>query len=215
MLVNLNYDSKSPFLPPCSIPMFRTNIGVELTDELKNIALTEEQNIFNNTECAVDKDQTLLTARLWQYNLFDFNYPSIQILKEYIANQYQRYCGSIRAPTEKCYIHGWVNVLQPGQMITNHHHADAHCGAPRDTSYVSGNLSIQANATKTYYNNPFNPESSIGIDNEAGDMFLFPSFVVHSTDVNQDSEPRISLAFDIITESVYKSVNTTIFTQLN
>ena len=215
MIIDIKCRSSSPFLPEYNVQLYKTNIGKELTESLKVIALAEEQRIFDTTSCPANWDQTMLTSRLWQYNLFDFDYPELVTLKNYIAEKYTEYVTALRYPIEKTYIHGWINVLHTDQKIGNHNHADAHCGAPAESAYVSGNICIRAENTRTYYASPFNVQVAAGINNDSGDMFLFPSYIIHRTDTNKAEESRISVAFDIITESVYNKANTTIFTPLN
>jgi hypothetical protein len=215
MIIDIKCKSSSPFLPEFCVHLDKVNIGSDLTAKLKDMALAEEKRIFETTTCPPHWDQTMLTSRLWDYNMFEFDYPALVDLKKIIAKQYEDYVTTLGYPVEKCYIHGWVNVLQPGQKIGPHNHADAHCGAPADTAYVSGNLCIQAENTKTYYSSPFNIQVAAGINNSPGDMYMFPSYIMHKTDVNGSTEPRVSLAFDIITEKVYNSVTTKIFVPLN
>jgi ectoine hydroxylase-related dioxygenase (phytanoyl-CoA dioxygenase family) len=53
------------------------------------------------------------------------------------------------------------------------------------------------------------------IDNIPGEMILFPSYIVHWTDQNTSKTPRISIAFDIITEEVYNMIDNHNFRVLN
>ena len=65
----------------------------------------------------------------------------------------------------------------------------------------------------TYYKNPFN-DSKVGIYNIVGELILFPSHIIHWTDNNNDPEPRISIAFDIITDKVYNMIDNKNFREL-
>ena len=117
---------------------------------------------------------------------------------------YVEYCNSIGAPVETVYANCWANIIRnTGRTISAHNHADAHIDAPLEYSYVSGNICVTAIDTKTYYANPFIQKISYGIKNMPGELILFPSWVVHWVDKNENDEARISIAFDIVTEEVY------------
>ena len=182
---------------------------------LKDLAFELEPKIIEKTTIPSNWDPDQLTSRLWGYNLFDFDYQVVRDLKDHIAAQYEDYVNELHFPIEKCYVHGWVNILRTGQRIGAHHHSDAHCNAPGESAYVSGNVCISAENTKTYYSSPYCQQNAAGLNNNPGDMFLFPSFIIHRTDKNESQEPRISYAFDIIVEKIYKEKNPEIFVPLN
>ena len=97
---------------------------------------------------------------------------------------------------ENLWIQMWCNILREKQKIEIHQHSDS------ETSYLSGNLCLQANNTKTHYVNPqsyfatFNPDYSS--QNIKGNLTLFPSTLPHYTDRVKDKELRVTLAFDVL-----------------
>jgi hypothetical protein len=119
------------------------------------------------------------------------------------------------------YIKVWANLLRFKQEITWHNHFD--CVTRLDTMdavfpHISGNICVKTHDTKTWFRSPFIggagvdgfgkgvsrfKQDVIGIDNVVGECLFFPSWLIHRTDENHTTEPRITISFDIIPESVY------------
>jgi hypothetical protein len=139
----------------------------------------------------------------------DFNYPEVKEFKQFIKDSYEEYAKSWGyEPDNPVYIQCWANVIRNnGRRITPHNHAGAHADAPHEYSNVSGNICIHAENTNTYYENPFLKYNAIPIKNEIGELVMFPSFITHWTDTNESENPRISIAFDIITQEVYDMID--------
>ena len=205
-LVPLHFGSESPMLPSITIQLLRWNIGESLTKNILDLVVDKEIHILNTTtKPSTENDPTWLTSRLWDYNLLDFE-ESHSIQKQ-IIDAYKTYMVAVGIPAERVvYIHAWANIIRNnGRNIYKHNHTSAHCEAPEEYSYVSGNICIQAEGTGTYYKSPFT-NHQYRIENIAGDMILFPSFIIHWTDVNESDTIRVSIAFDIMTEEVYNIV---------
>lgn len=216
MIIDFKFISKSFFLPEYSIKMFQTNLGERLSKRLAEIVLLEKNNILKNTKKHQDeRDDDWLTARLWDYNFLDFDYPEVKELKQYIKTQFLDFSKQLGHTPGKVYIQCWANIIKnDGRIITPHEHANAHAQAPGEYAYLSGNICLQAENTQTYYRNPFLCDMYGGITNVPGDMILFPSYVIHWTDPNHSPNPRISIAFDLITEEVYNMLNNTNYREL-
>ena len=197
--------------------MFQTNLGERLAKSLSEIVMTEKDNIIKNTKGHHDeRDPEWLTARLWEYNFLDFDYPEVKELKEYIKTTFLEFSKQLGHEPGKVYIQCWANIIKnDGRIITPHEHANAHAQAPGAYAYLSGNICLQAENTQTYYRNPLLCDMYGGITNVPGDMILFPSYVIHWTDPNYSSLPRISIAFDLITEEVYNMLNNTNYRELS
>jgi hypothetical protein len=205
MRIDLEFESKSPFLPPFNIPL---NISkFNNFEQLRVLVLEKEQEILNTYKPYPENDsKDWLTNRLYAYNLFDYmeEYPVLIEFKKFIYDSYVEYCNSTDSPVENVYANCWANIIRnDSRTISPHTHTDAHIGAPLEYSYVSGNICITAIDTKTYYANPFIHKTSYGISNTPGELVLFPSWVLHWVDENKSETPRISIAFDIVTEHVY------------
>ena len=209
-LIKLEFPSNSFFVPAHTITCFLSKLDLDLSKRLAEIVTKEEYNILIKTvKPDFIEDSSWLTGRLWSYNFLDFDYSEIKEFKNFIKEEYLKFSKELgHTIPNKTYIHCWANVLRKGgRPIAVHHHADGHVDAPQSYSYLSGNVSLQADNTKTYYENPFTDEFQ-GIINTPGDLILFPSNIRHWTDKNESDNLRISLAFDIITEEVYNMSTT-------
>lgn len=215
-LKELNFYSKSDFLPNFSTVLHRSQFRDGLARSLAKIVLMEEYNILTSTKKPdFDTDTTWLTGRLWGYNFLDFDYPEVAEFKQFIKEQYLDFASKTNHQVpEQVYVQCWANILRKnGRRITPHDHAEAHSDAPQEYSYISGNVCVQTINTKTYYKNPFNALHE-GIDNVVGELVLFPSHITHWTDSNPNDDLRISIAFDIITDSVYTMIDNKNFREL-
>ena len=101
--------------------------------------------------------------------------------------------------------------MRKGERIKKHIHG------LNPSSYLSGNITISCNNTKTIYVNPFEHDSEENIiersdkegicedfsqlmypaQNVAGVMTLFPNYVPHLTTEHTEDDERITLAFEI------------------
>lgn len=214
MIIDVIYQGKSPVVPYLGLKFHFSTLPDSLVKDLAEIIYLVEPDILKNNKPKADRDPKWLTAYLWNYNLFNYDYKSLKILKTIIAQEYHQYLKELNIKEEPAYIHGWANILRTGRDIGKHHHADAHCEAPEEYAHISGNICIHAENTKTHYISPFIRTMSASLQNNIGDIVLFPSWVEHATDKNPSSTPRLSLAFDIITETVYNMVDTKLFVPL-
>lgn len=202
MLSKLEFESKSPFLPQLTIEVWRASLPIDLTHRLSEIILEEEPKVLASTKSHPDDpDTTWLTSRLWQYNLFDWDYPEIAELKNFVKNEYLNFIQLKNILPNPVYVQCWANVIRNHRTIFKHNHATAHSDIPPEYSYLSGNICIRAKGTKTYYQNPALQQQAIGVPNEAGMMILFPSYINHWVDENKHPNPRLSIAFDILPQS--------------
>jgi hypothetical protein len=209
MKFDIEFTSNSPFLPAVNIPCYSGILETEITNKIRNIILREESNILTNTPLPDhETDPTWLTGRLWNYNFLDFKDLEIDELYNWFGTLYKNYVESVGQIPEPVYIQCWANLCRPGgRIITKHNHASAHAGAPLENSYISGNLFLgPCTDTKTYYQNPFLDQQSVGIPNLPGMVVLFPSYVNHWIDKTQGSDLRMSIAFDIITQNTYDQI---------
>ena len=198
----LEFETKSNLLPPFAIPMGIKEFNPITTIMLAKIIRDTEERILG-IECPVNLiESRWITARLGYYNFLDFDYPQIHALEKFISESYVEFLTGIQTPVEKIYCHAWVNIVRKGEQITKHNHADAHTNLPGCYSYLSGNLTIEADNTSTNYESPYNGQLH-RIPNQNGSMTLFPSFVMHHTSINKSEFPRLSIAFDIIPETTY------------
>jgi alpha-N-acetylglucosamine transferase len=208
MIENYVFGSESIFTPNFTFSFHRSKCPIN-NHTLAFIVLREGEKILKQfPEEGANKNW--LTSKLWKYNLLDWNYPEIKQLKEFIREQYVSLMREIGRQPEKTYIQCWANILNdPTRCIVPHHHADGHSGGnvSQSYSYLSGNLCVETYNTNTYFRNPFLDKDVLPIPNVDGELIMFPSFIVHWTDYNQDLEPRITISFDIIKEEFYKQID--------
>lgn len=223
MLQQFEYGTKSPVVPSFTINVHRSNFDAQKTAQLVEVVVNEEQYLletykkWSNDPSDLPQYDNFLTNRGKNYNLFDFSdkYPVLNDLKLFIREQYNDYCSNIGIPVEQAYIQCWGNIIRnDGNRIIKHEHSDANCGAPQEYANISGFISVQAENTNTYFQHPVLPKVSIPVKNVPSDNILFPSWMIHWTDKNPSTTPRISIAYDIITQYVYDNYNTENFRPL-
>lgn len=210
MIFEIGFPSKSLFFPEFSTRLYVSKLDHTVVLGLKDIILKEESNILANVVSRNEDPiwDNWLTGRLWGYNLLNFNYPEIIQLKDWLGKQYTAYMLEMGMPPEEVYIQCWANLVRnDGRHITPHHHADAHGNISAEHSYLSGNICIQAEDTNTHYCNPFCQSQARSLPNYAGELIMFPSYLVHWADPNKSANPRLSIAFDLITKEVYNSTD--------
>lgn len=207
MRIDLKYDSKSPFLPEVSFPIFVSILDKETCSSLRSFVIGKEKWILDNVEpYPADDDRAWLTNRLYGYNLFNFSEecPELNKLKSFISDAYKQYCLSTGINVEKVYIQCWANILRNnGRGITEHNHADGHADSPIEYAYVSGTMCLSNLNTYTSFRNPLLGKLFQNIKNHSGENILFPSWVFHKSDAHTAPIPRISIAYDIITQEQY------------
>lgn len=216
MFIPVEFKSNSEMLPKFQLPMVVSDIKIELVKEIENIVDVEERNILDMYPPFLHKETNInpeaetgledwVTNRAFEYNFLKMvdKYPILNDLKTSIREAYDEYSHNMNLSPVAPYIQMWFNVLRKdGRFFTKHHHAHpARIGDPLN-AYISGHVCIRAENTSTYYYNPFIQDDGIGMKNKPGNITLFPSWVLHSTDQNKSEQTRITLAFDILPEQV-------------
>ena len=103
----------------------------------------------------------------------------------------------------------WVNVMQGGGHQAVHNHANCFASgilylsdsdASSNTVFIrglGGRDYVFSNANPRSATGPFNAEKWIGPPPSAGDLLLFPSYLLHEVPVNRGAT-RVTLAFNAI-----------------
>ena len=212
MLFHLNFSSKSPFVPELKVPVFAFQIEPTFCSRLKEIALAEENYILENyksiprDDMETEEGYKWITNRAYEYSLFDFidKYPELDILKQQIKHSYTQYVEALNLPVEQLYIHCWVNIVRlHSRTITIHNHAHEMRLGDQECAYISGNLCVQTENTNTYFQSPILDKRNISVKNNNTEVVMFPSYIDHWADDNKSFEPRITIAFDLITKDLY------------
>lgn len=169
-----------------------------LCNSLKEEILSKEKEIVESTEYTADWGTGLgensLTSRSDSYNLL--NWESGKALKDIIKTSHDNFVKSINLEnSEKLYVQCWANVMRKGERIFPHRHWTS------EYAYIGGHITVDAKKTKTHYTNPIT-EYIHSSNNDMGKITLFPNWLEHYTDEVVDDQVRITIAFDIITETV-------------
>ena len=200
-------------LPAFDIALHNSSIDEENVEQLVKVVLKEEPNIIAIKSKYPDDDPNWITGKLWAYNFLDFDYPCVRYLKKFIYEKNLEYVLFCNIDASKpVYIQCWVNIINnDGRIITPHNHSVGQGGdSPAEYSYISGNISLHTENTSTFFAHPIlNKMVYREIPNKNGELILFPSFMNHWTSQNLSVNPRITIAFDIITEEVHNMIENT------
>ena len=159
-----------------------------------NLILLREEIL--NREKQITDGRNISKSR---YRFFDKNFwhkPIIQSLENEIKEHVIKYLGYqlLDVPNE-LYIQSWVNVMRNDQSIDIHQHDYT------EHSFISGNICITTQDTKTHYINPNNyftlNKQAHHSENIPGKITIFPSALPHYTDEYKGDKERITIAFDI------------------
>ncbi len=232
MLHTLSFAGNPPVTPSLAVPCFRTALLPELTQQLAQAIVEERPRILAATPVPEwCQDVSSLTTRFTLYNLFQIDRPEFTALETAIGTAYKNYMTAVGYPVGPAYIRGWANAFTSGDGLVWHNHFEAVRGVTGAVwAHISGNVSVQTYGTKTWYLSPFlggvghdafgtgyeYPADVVGVDNVDGEAFMFPSWLVHRTEPNRNPvHPRITIAYDIIPESVYLALaENSLFKQL-
>lgn len=205
----LNWNSNIPqtsFAPNWSIPFYHNIVlnNSEISD-IKKVILEREQSIINYfSETTNDGGTGLgpnsLTSKFRKFNILTWNYSWVDKIKSSIISGILSLENS-DSPPSPVYAQCWANVMRKGQKIHPHWHSSF------EYSYLGAHITIAAEDTKTYYENPFNKFNVQAFDNIPGSLTIFPSYLVHWTDVHNGNDERITLAMDFITKEYYDITN--------
>ena len=181
-----SWEANTPFAPTFDVPIWLDDISEDIIPDL--VYAIEENNLG-------------LYRQVWEdYNIFKWEYPIIQKLKEEIANIYSCYMTARDLPTEEVWIRGWAVALTPGEAVTQH------CHAYHENTYLSANIAL-CNDTVTEYIIPHLTSyyGSWKAQNLPGRLTMFPSWVEHY--VAPVEKPRYSIGIDLFNSNTMNYIN--------
>lgn len=198
----------TPFSPNYNYFIFENNIDNQVNiNEILRIMFNREKELLKDDK-NIDKNDSqkkFMTIRYKFFNekIFKMKYMInlINVLKQNIYNYSEILHEKI---PKNLWIQIWCNILRKEQSIDIHQHE------ANEYSYLSGNLCLLSNNTKTHYINPqnyfkkFNPEYSS--ENKKGSLTIFPSTIPHYTDSVNGDDIRVSIAFDVLIENDIKKI---------
>jgi len=166
-------------------------------DSLSSFLLEKESEVKdlpfgNDGGTKLGKNST--TSRFQSFNLLSWKHPEILKIKNIIKDGVIEYNTKNGNPSPILWIQCWYNVLRFGQKISTHQHSESIDG------YLSGHFDIQCKNTYTSYILPkfqLGTPEYIKIDNDPGNLTIFPSNIYHFTSRHLSLRPRITIAFDI------------------
>ena len=170
--------------------------------DIKDKILSKEVDIIKNNPSVNNDGGTglgpnSLTSRFSAFNIFTWDDDFVPILKSSVKEAVSELLQGSNFST-KVYGQCWANVMRIGEQIRPHWHSSY------KHSFLGGHVCISTQYTHTYYENPYNKNNAKSFINFDGNLTVFENYLVHWTDKVETEEPRITLAFDLLTEQAVK-----------
>jgi len=205
------------FAPSLKYPTYVAKDGTkDFVDRFTSYVIALEKDIISKEELVskVPKstsDSYAFTQQWKQHNLLKDDvglggehldrFPHNPVIDEFyqiIRTNYLLWLAELKYPRIKAYAHAWANILRPGQSISKHSHVGG------IESYIAATYYLTNNNTHLYLEG-IDPETSASIKTEQRKLVMFPSWIIHHSDVCKDESLRISIAVDIVTETTVKN----------
>lgn len=198
MLVTIKSQPKiNYFSPDWRVDTYQTMIDCKLTEELGRLVGSRERALFNQfahlpASYATPNPQSI-SSRYAYYNIFDWQDETAVEFKKCVRDNHLAFRSALGLVEEqKVFGKCWMNVLRKGEVVPPHIHSSWNTAH----AYLSGFLAVTDNKTKTYFGNPFDVPYHY-VDNVPSTMALFPSNILHWSDLYTGDDVRITLAFDL------------------
>jgi len=200
-------DKSKPSLTPFS-PNYNYFIGEENINDKINIDKILEIMFHREAELSTTKKIKKDDIKINRYKIFNadiFQKKHIKDLIDVIKRSVVEYSKHLNEQLpEKLWIQMWCNIMRENQSIEIHQHDATEC------SYLSGNLCLQSENTKTHYINPqtyfTHFKTYYSSNNKRGNLTIFPCTLPHYTDEVKDNNTRVTIAFDILTKENNKKL---------
>jgi len=195
----IQFENETPrtrFAPVFNYYIYESTVDVK---NLKSIILSKEKEIVRDYPYTSDWNTGLgdssMTSRSNCYNVL--KWEECFFLREIIRSSHDNFITTLGYDWEdEIYIQCWANVLRKNQHIKQHQHWNS------EYTYIGGHLCLDDYDTHTNYVSPYN-RKKYSSENKKGKITLFPNWLEHYTDVYEEDDTRVSIAFDIITKEVY------------
>ena len=169
--------------------------------------LKKEKEIINKYPAREDGGTNLpnsLTSRYQFYNFLKISSPVLVGLQKHIIKNIKMCINKFNGegkhiPIHDLWIMCWFNVLRKSQKIGKHNHLyvpGRNCWWDTEKSFLSGNLTIQAESTHTHYLS-ICEKYNWSIKNIPGQIIIFPTYLPHYSDETLSKSTRITVAFDM------------------
>tara|TARA_B100001564_G_C20647483_1_gene675101 strand:- start:699 stop:1352 length:654 start_codon:yes stop_codon:yes gene_type:complete len=200
----IKFKSDFPLTPFClnyNHFILENNIedGIDI-DEMSKLMFDRESELLEENNKTYKNDDNVNSDRYRFFNEKLYDKKCVKDFIEMIKNNITEYTEKVFEPLpEKLWLKMWCNILREGQNINIHQHRID------KKSYLSGNLCLNADNTKTHFLNPqtyfYRKENMYSSENKKGNLTIFPSILPHYTDMVTSDKPRITIAFDIMIEN--------------
>ena len=193
-----NEEPKTIFAPVYKFYVYEGEVEVE---DIKETILSKEEEVIKSNPYTNDWNTGLgagsMTSRSNCYNLLDWE--EADHIKDIIRNSHDNLITTLDPNMweDKIYVQCWANVLRKGQKIKQHQHWNS------KYTYLGGHICLDDYATHTHYVNPYS-RKTFDTQNKKGKVYLFPNWLEHYTDTYDGDDTRVTIAFDIITQTVYE-----------
>ena len=191
------------FAPNWSIKFWNEIIlPEEVISEIKFTILKKEKDIIykyrdTSNDGGTGLGPNSLTSKFSKFNILNWEYNWVDTIKKSTLSAIKNLCGNDMP--DKIYSQCWANVMRFGDQIKPHWHSSY------EHSFLGCHITISSENTKTYYENPYNKNNIYSVENTVGSMSIFPSYLVHWTDIHFGEKERITLAMDFLTEKAINS----------
>lgn len=182
-----SWNPNNPFAPKWDVPLWYDNFPEEFVDNIIDKIYLIEEELGD-----------------WKhYNVFAWSdkFPFVNKLLILLKTMYGWYMEELGYDfPNKIYIRGWLNILEPGELLPIHSHSF------HENSFISGNLLLTDSEVSTEYVIP-NYSTYCGnylAGKTKGSVLLFPSWVEHF--VPEVKEKRYCIAFDFYTDEAMQYV---------
>jgi|21_taG_2_1085346.scaffolds.fasta_scaffold07045_5 uncharacterized protein (TIGR02466 family) len=187
-----------------SVMIFTIDNYESINKEIKDIIIKDvesSQGMFATTTDIMGKD---LVDNLHKNKNFDKLFKEIEKAMTQCLKEHEYNLDVIDVYITKA----WATLTQKDQFISEHRHSASHFSL---VYYVEaedqGNLVLKKTdpvglftPSSTQYFKEYNDHniSTITYGSRTGDLVIFPSNMVHFTEVNKQENPRISIGIDIL-----------------
>lgn len=172
--------------------------------KLTELILESEDKILSFGPSNYPKAPTnTITTRHLYYNLLDFGWDELEIVKKSIVKVASEVIGG-----NSFYVKMWANIFREGENIDLHiHHGEPivenEAFKKNIFKTICGNLFLSGDkhSDTIYYFNEVRTE----FENKSGDVHYFSCIVPHET-LPYKGKLRVGLAFDIYSEDFFKGI---------
>ena len=206
-------DPKTKFGPKLYAPVYLADDGTpDFNSRLVNYVLECEKQLESEELVSdvlkANTDSYKYTQHWKQHNLIDDSgdrlggetitkFQPNEVTKELfdkIRTNYLLFLDELKMPRTKVWIHTWGNVIRTGQNISYHTHINS------EYSYLACVYYPQTTSAGLNFINQIVPEDGLSIPCKENTMLMFPSWVLHGSDVYNGEHLRVSIASDIVLE---------------